>query len=231
MPLIECEQGSDKWRQARVGLLTASSVKDILTPKGDRADTTTARKRRYKLVYERLTGISTDPDLSGVPRVQRGKQQEPVARTEFRRRLKLQVKETGLYVDNLEAPSYGASPDGLIVGVNESLEIKVPEAWNHVGYLLTGKFEEHTPQIQMQMMVGGFSAVHFFSYCPGLPEYCRTFYRLVRPDRAYQDRMLKAIIEFMQDVEADTAFIRKMDNYRDIAEAMLAETEAEGTNK
>src|SRR5699024_11940501 len=52
----ELEQGSDSWVEARAGLGTASTVKQLLTGAGKIDQNETSRGLREKLALERITG-------------------------------------------------------------------------------------------------------------------------------------------------------------------------------
>ena len=52
----ELEQGSDEWVNARAGLVTASTVRQLLTGAGKIANNDTSRGLVEKLALERITG-------------------------------------------------------------------------------------------------------------------------------------------------------------------------------
>jgi hypothetical protein len=221
MNLIHCKQGSLEWKQARLGLFTASNANQIITPEGK--PSRSARKHLYRLVYEKLIRESAEKDKSYLPAVQNGIQREPIARQAFRERFSWQVEETGLWVDNTANPRFGCSPDGLIPDRHEIVEIKSPEGPTQIGYLLDGDPEAtYQPQLQMQLLVGGWRACHFFSWHPRLPPY----YKLIEPDRDYQKKLVALMGQFLIDVEHETARARTMGNFLPVAEAYLAVSEA-----
>ena len=74
----ELEQGSDAWLAARCGLLTASTIGKLITPKLQVADNETSRGLIETLVAERLTG-HIDPIYPNAD-MQRGTMDEPYAR-------------------------------------------------------------------------------------------------------------------------------------------------------
>ena len=54
--LIDCEQGSESWYQARLGIPTASEFKTLLGIKKDARDKATRRTYMHKLAGEIITG-------------------------------------------------------------------------------------------------------------------------------------------------------------------------------
>ena len=64
----------------------------------------------------------------------------------------------------------GCSPDRVIAGWKRGLEIKCPSPQVHVGYMMRRTVDkDYWPQVQGQMLVGGFEGVDIQSYYPGLP--------------------------------------------------------------
>mgnify|MGYP002740709099 CR=1 FL=1 len=55
---LDCEQGSDAWRQARLGIPTASQYKRIMTNSGAASEQATAYLA--ELIAERITGQPAD---------------------------------------------------------------------------------------------------------------------------------------------------------------------------
>ena len=56
--LLDCEQGTDQWRQARLGIPTASCFKRIMTNSGSVSEQATAYMA--ELIAEALTGQPVD---------------------------------------------------------------------------------------------------------------------------------------------------------------------------
>ena len=78
------------------------------------------------------------------------------------------IEEVGFCLDN--GGHVGCSPDGLVRGEKEGVEIKCPLASTHVGYLRKGGLPDtYKAQVHLSMAITGATAWHFWSYCPGLP--------------------------------------------------------------
>ena len=116
----ELEQGSPEWLAARCGLLTASTIGKLITPKLQVADNETSRGLIETLVAERLTG-HIDPIYPNAD-MQRGTMDEPYARDLYAKEY-APVTEIGFAVRTINGYRLGASPDGL-VGEYGGLEIK-----------------------------------------------------------------------------------------------------------
>ena len=58
-PFINVEQGSEEWKAARLGHVTASNMADVMA-KGKGGEATTRYKYKVRLVAERLSGRSEE---------------------------------------------------------------------------------------------------------------------------------------------------------------------------
>ena len=160
MRIIECEQGTPEWLQARLGCPSASSYAKLITSAGKAS----AQSDAYinQLVAEKITGDSTFFQITDP--MQRGMDLEPDARTAYEMESGNLVDQVGfLKHDTLEA---GASPDGLI-GENGGLEIKCPMPHTHVEYLRAGKLPaKYFQQVQGCLWISGRDWWDFMSYHP-----------------------------------------------------------------
>src|SRR5215475_5280724 len=163
--IIDCVQGSDQWVNARLGVATASQFHRIVTPKGERSES--SRGYMYELIAEMLLHKRMDKNISNLPWVKRGRDLEPKAAIEFCRRYNVELEEIG-FIRTGDGRA-GCSPDRLIAGTNEAVEIKCPGPAQHLQHIDEGPGKDYKQQVQGQMWIGGFEAVHFFSYFPGWP--------------------------------------------------------------
>lgn len=167
----DIEQGSPKWLDMRLGLITCSEISAI------RADGAGAQSYINALAYERITGESSSV-FEGNEWTQRGQELEPVAR-------KMYEKKTGATVSMvsfIENKGFGYSPDGLIyesqpMWPEGAIEIKVKQPAEQIHILRTGEI----PKKHMDQLIGGLSCaelnwIDFISYCPNLPLFiCRVY--------------------------------------------------------
>jgi hypothetical protein len=160
MRIIECEQGTPEWLQARLGVPSASSYSKLVTTTGK----SSAQAEAYinQLVAERITG---EPTIFHVTEpMTRGIELEPEARFRYEMETGNLVIQVGFLMhDTLQA---GASPDGL-VGENGGLEIKCPSAHTHVEYLRDGGLPiKYFQQVQGCLWISGRDWWDFMSYHP-----------------------------------------------------------------
>jgi hypothetical protein len=163
MRIIDCEQGTDEWLAARLGIPSASMYGKIITTQGKWS--TQADSYINQLVAEVLTGERTPVYQN--EHMTRGTELEPEARRMYEFIFSdNKVDEVGFCMhDTLEA---GASPDGLI-GDDGGLEIKCPAASTHVEYLrgdtLPSKYKQ---QVMGCLWITGREWWDFMSYYPNM---------------------------------------------------------------
>lgn len=166
MIILEAEQGSDEWLQARAGIVTGSKFGEIITPTGK--PTTGAKRITYMntLLAEWMSGSPTETFQSDWMR--RGTELEPEARELYAMIKDCEPEQVGMvYKDKLKLVS--CSPDAL-VGDSGLWENKAPAPHTHVGYLLKESLpNQYIPQVQGQMWVCDREWCDFMSYCPGMP--------------------------------------------------------------
>lgn len=198
----ELEQGSPEWLDERCGILTASNVGKLLTPKLQVADNETSRGLTETLVAERLT-LHVDyvhPSFD----MQLGTLNEPLARDLYREQCS-PVDEIGFAIREINGLSLGASPDGL-VGENGGLEIKSRRPKTHLRTILTNTVPaENMAQIQACMLVLDRDWWDYLSYSGGWPIHVIRVY----PDHTYQDAIIAALTAFEANAEQMCADYRK----------------------
>lgn len=192
-------QGSDEWHASRLGKVTGSRVADVIAKGRGGGPSATRRNYMMELLCERLTGSWVETFQSAAMR--RGNELEPLARTTYELDKGVSVALVPL-IDHPTIAMFGASPDGL-VGDAGLLEIKCPNTAQHVDVIRSGK---HDPQYEWQMLaqmsVTGRDWVDFVSYDNRLPDpLYYACYRFER-DGARIIEMEKAVIEFLQELDA-----------------------------
>lgn len=201
MKIIRCDQRGDQWKTMRLGRVSASNAYKILTPDGK--PSRQARKYMHGLIYERLVGEPPfDDDKTYIRAVREGIEREPDARREFQILTELRVEQIGLAMT--DDAKLACSPDGIIVGRNEAVEIKCPQGDTQIGYLLDGLEDNYKPQVQCQMLIGGWDKVHFYSYHPNTP----AFYKITERDPVYQHLLAQALREFVAQLDVETEIAR-----------------------
>lgn len=163
MIIVDCEQGSEEWFEARRGIPTASNFSKIITSTGK--PSTSANGYMNKLLAEWLMNKPLDSFKSEW--MDRGNELEPEARNSYEFDRDIDVQKVGLvYKDDRKLIS--ASPDGII-GENGGLEIKCPSPGIHVEYLLANKIPSiYFPQVMGNLWVCEREWWDFYSHNPDM---------------------------------------------------------------
>lgn len=216
MKLYRTDQGSSEWYKHRLGRPTASQFHRIITPKGQPSKQ--AATYLYKLACERLLHETMDDEIGYVKWVEHGKANEGHAIGQFQFANDIELEPGGFVTtdDGL----LGASPDRLFPRHKEAVEVKCPAPWTQLQYLIEGVGEDYIAQVQGQLLVGEFDAVHFYSWHPQMPPYHRVFF----PDPAFQSALRAALSAFCLQLDRVTAQARDMGVY---AFTRLVETPGE----
>lgn len=165
--LIDVEQGTPEWRQARCGRLCASDAGDMLA-RIKSGEAAARRDLRTRLVIERLTGAPAEDGFVSYD-MQRGKELEAEARYAYESETGEIVQQVGFFAhDDL---LIGCSPDGILANGSGLLELKVPKSATHLRYLRSNGAvpAEHLPQLTHALFVSGAEFIDFASWDPRFP--------------------------------------------------------------
>ena len=191
MIILDVEQGTEEWLQARLGVPTASNYSKIITSTGK--PSAQADKYINDLVAQKLTGQI--PEMFKSDAMQRGNDLEPQARAYYEFMTDNVVEEVGLI---LNYDGAGCSPDGLI-GDDGGIEIKCPLGATHVSYLRANKLPtEYVQQVQGCMYITGRSWWDFVSFHPDMES---MIIRVERDDEFIEklDVQMKALLQTIND--------------------------------
>jgi hypothetical protein len=196
LELLECEQGSELWLQARCGLVTASRCADVtaMTKKGESA---ARRNYRTEILCEILTG---QPYPQFVSREMLwGRDNEKFARAAYEMQRDVMVETAG-FVLHPDISRFGCSPDGL-VGADGMVQIKCPNTSTHIGWLLDRKVPlEHMPQMLAEMSCTGRGWCDFVSYDPRLPEHLQLFIHRFERDPKLIEILEGEVVHFNSEI-------------------------------
>lgn len=173
-------QGSDSWLEARRGIVTASTIGQLITPRTLKpASNDTARGLIETLVIESITGRveTVYPNAA----MMRGNRDEPWARHEYEKHTGSTVAEVGFI--RLDAPGYqlGYSPDGM-VDSEGLIEIKSRSPRIQARTIIADEVPTaNMAQIQCGLFVTDRAWLDYISYANGMPLYIKR----VRPDLAW----------------------------------------------
>lgn len=196
-PYINIEQGSDEWKQARLGHVTASNMADVMSKGKGTAEAVGRYKYKVKLVAERLTQTSGESFTNAA--MEWGIEQEQFACIEYEASRNVFVERTGFWV-HPEIQWLGVSPDRL-VGDEGLIEVKCPNTTTHLGYLFENKIpSDYYKQIQCQLWVTGRQWCDFVSYDPRLPKRNQLLIVRTERDESLIKEMEAETIQFLSEV-------------------------------
>jgi hypothetical protein len=186
LTILDVEQRSPEWYAARCGIVTASAVGKLVTPKTIKpASNDESRGLIDLLASERVTGHVEETYTSSD--MFRGIIAEPYARAIYSEN-HAPATECGFMVREFGGFAIGYSPDGL-VGDDGLVEIKAPRAKNHLATVLADEVPlQYMAQCQTALIVSGRSWIDFVSYAGGMPLWTKR----VVPDVRWRAAILQA---------------------------------------
>ena len=194
---IHLEQGTEEWKMARLGHVSASNL-DAVMAKVKTGESKTRLDYKIRVATEQITNAIQDSYSNQY--MEWGIEQEPFARMAYEARAEAFVEKTGFW-KHPEIKWFGCSPDGL-VGDDGLIEIKCPKSTTHVKYLLDNKLpEDYYWQVHGQMLVTGRKWVDFISFDPRMPEHKQLFIHRVNRDEEIMAQLKVAVIGFLSEVD------------------------------
>ena len=185
----ELVQGSEDWFKARLGVITASRLGDVMR-KTKWGESTYKAKLRLELAIERITGKSASSVVMNQA-MRDGVEREPDARALFEAVTGKEVAEVGSF-DHPTIVNTSASPDGLIRGENACLELKAPTHATHAKNLMSDTMpKNYVYQVQWQIACTESDFAYFASYHPDYPKDLRLKWVKVERD----DSVIKSLEE------------------------------------
>ena len=187
-------QGSDEWHDVRRGIVTASVVGKLITPKTVKpAANPESHSLTLLLAAERITGW-TEPTYTSDD-MWRGIEDEPIARDWYSEH-HTPVAEVGFMAEDRFGFTIGYSPDGL-VGDDGLIEVKSRRSKGQVlAHIEDAVPIENMAQLQCGLLVSGRKWIDYVSWCGGLPPYVKR----VEPDRKWFDEIVEAVTVFEENV-------------------------------
>jgi hypothetical protein len=212
----QLEQGSDEWLAARCGLVTASTIGQLITPKTIKpASNDTSRALTMHLVAERLTGY-VEPTFSTMD-MERGHWDEPIARDLYSEHY-APATEVGFMTQAFGHAVLGYSPDGL-VGSDGLIEVKSRRQKKQLATILADEVPlENVAQCQAGLLVSGRSWLDFVSYCAGMPLYVKR----VMPDPKWQVAIIDALTAFEESALSMTSIFADRTSHAPATERLSA---------
>lgn len=199
MNMLEIEQGTDAWKKARAGHVTASRVSDVMA-RIKSGEAAARRDYKFQLVAEILSGQPQDDGFVSEAMAY-GTTFEPVARAAYEAAAGVLVTQVG-FVTHPTIARVGASPDGC-VGETGLIEIKVPKLATHLNYILDGVVPaKYHNQMLLQMACCERAWCDFVSFRPDLPEQHQLFIVRFPRDDTRIAAMTAEVKVFLEEVDA-----------------------------
>lgn len=196
-PYINIEQGSDEWKQARLGHVTASNMADVMSKGKGTAEAVGRYKYKVKLVAERLTQTAGESFTNAA--MEWGIEQEQFACIEYEASQNVFLERTGFWL-HPTIKWLGVSPDRL-VGDEGLIEVKCPNTTTHLGYLFENRVPpDYYKQIQCQLWVTGRKWCDFVSYDPRLPKRNQLLIVRTERDESLIKEMEAETVQFLSEV-------------------------------
>lgn len=193
----ELEQGTQEWKDARLGCATASRIDDLMSKPSKKGAAESAGRRNYKaqLALELFSGKASKEDEFENWWMRRGRELEPDARSEYELQRGVLVQTCG-FILHPSIPRYGCSPDGLI-GSDGLVQIKCLTRANHIDCLTSGIPSDRIKQMICELSVTGRQWNEFCSYHPEFPGTSKTAIR-----RMWRKDVLTEIEDMEREVRA-----------------------------
>jgi putative phage-type endonuclease len=192
---IKVEQGTTEWLQLRLGKITGTRLKAVLSTSD------------LVLIDEMITEIilGKQEDVFQTDAMKRGNELEPIARN-------LYIEKTGNLIEvvgfcmSYDNDYIGLSPDGFTPDRTGAIEIKCPSTKKHVQYLRMDKVPaDYLPQVLMYFILNEeLEWLDFVSYDDRF---------VIRPlfiKRVTRDELESKITEAKDKIEK---FIKKFEKY------------------
>lgn len=197
MILYNCEQHSEAWHEARLGRVTGTRFKNLMSKE------TTASYQ--DLLTDIACEIITHKAEEGYTNeaMQNGIDTEPYARREYESIFNTEIKQVGFVIPDEDSKYHtwiGVSPDGLTQD-NGMIEIKCPKMSTHFEYIESNKLpSEYRYQVQGQLFVTGFDYCDFMSYVEGMKPFIIRVYPDKELFKEFEQRLNILIVKVMEKI-------------------------------
>lgn len=189
--LIQC---SEEWYAARCGILTASEMDNIITPKTLKYSAA-AEKHLYELLAQRITKYVEPHYISDD--MMRGKDDELDAKRYYEEHYS-PVKECGFITNDEFGFTLGYSPDGL-VGDDGLIEVKSRRQKLHLQTIINRTMpDEFVIQVQTGLLISKREWCDFISFCGGM----KMLALRIWPDHVVQNAIVEAAKTFHLSMSA-----------------------------
>lgn len=197
MEIIKCEQNSEEWLRARLGIPTASAFSTVLA----KGEGKTRRTYMLKLAGEIITGQPME-NFTNV-HTERGHAMEAEARDLYAFQTGAQLERVGF----IKSANYraGCSPDSLI-DTDGGVEIKTQLPHLLIETILKDNFPpEHYAQVQGTLWLSKRQWWDIVVYWPGMPLFIKRTHR----DEPYIQKLATEVARFNIELDDVVSQIRR----------------------
>lgn len=199
LEIIDCDQNSEEWIRARMGLPTSSMFATVMAKGRDNGPSLTRAAYMRKLAGEIITGEPMENYRNAA--MDRGHAMEPEARDFYALMTDTEPQLVGFIRNGRK----GGSPDSLI-GDDGLLEIKTAEAHILIEYIEADRFPaEHVAQCQGNLWVSERAWLDLIVYWPGMPR----FIKRIERDDGYIANLAGDVNRFNDELDALVERVRK----------------------
>ena len=193
MKILQADQGTQEWLDARLGCPSASQFCKLVTTAGK--PSASADDYISELIAERITGEREPIYVNEW--MQRGTELEPEARATYEFIHGVDVEEVGFILD--DSGEFGCSPDGL-VGEDGGVEFKCPAPKNHIAWSRKGVCpSKHYAQVQGCLYITGREWWDFMSYHPDM----KPFIVRVERNEEFIEKLAEQISLAVEEIKSE----------------------------
>lgn len=194
----DIDQNSDLWLKLRAGKVTSSKLGCVMAKYG-KSFGDPAKKYAVDIAIEQITGKPVESGFSN-GHMDRGHEQEPIARQLYEEQTFCDVKNGGFFCDD----QIGCSPDGL--PDDGVIEIKSVIASVHFANI---KRQNIDPAYKWQcvgnLLFTDRPWLDFVSYCADFPEYKRLYvYRMTKASYSEEFKMIDSRVQEFKKLISDS---------------------------
>jgi len=188
MQYHDIAQNTDEWLDMRIGKITGSTCSKMMANFG-KAFGEPAKKAAVQIAVEQLTGKRSNSDGYSNAHMDRGHEQEPIARSLYEDKFFVDVDNGGFF----DCGFSGCSPDGL-VGNDGIIEIKSVISSVHYANIKRGNVDPaYKWQIYFNLLKTEREWIDFVSYCADFPPDKQLY--VFRVNKSESDEQFKMLQE------------------------------------
>jgi len=197
------DQGSEAWKNLKLGVLSGSNISKALAKKGT--------ETRNTYLMELVGQIATRQfDEINAKSLEYGKVNEVAARAAYEFETGHKVQQIGFIY--AQSKRLGASPDGIMPTIKKGLELKCPiTAKVHADFLCNDKIKpEYIYQVQFSLFVSQYETWDFASFNPSFKTNMLKIVTIEKDPKVFE-RFENELPEFISDL--DTALAKLALNF------------------